>query len=430
MAQRNSNQRNTGGNNNYQPEVAIKVSPTSQVTGSVCEISLEVSVLLKNRPMINQEVVMKEGNSRIAQANTAGNTGVDGMVMLNVDFPLKDKEYQKVLRLSLTGRAESINVPLTIPAKSSDNKKKNISESLVVMKYQKDNGELSFKCRVLTTDGDGVAKKVISIWYKGHAYAVKTDANGEAVFYPSQKLKPGEENQIIFSVSGIKDSAKLKVRRKKMLKQPAAFTGKWWLGVNNGRAFILLLLAIFFWIMAIGVGFGDPVLSKGLFANESGLSSAQELYQETLGEYGQKIEPFESDDYFLFDSISKKTIWKIALLLTIAWLIYFPIAAREEIADAIDDARLKLVEKSIVKVDDPFLEKLVASSQNLGFVSNGSNKGVKFGETKSFGFSEGGQSVSQGKEDDKAFGSSMWSYMALDIATDVLLGVVKRVFNR
>lgn len=429
MAQRNSNQRNTGGNNTYEPEVAIKVSPASQVAGNVCEISLEISVLLKNRPMVNQEVVIKEGNSRIAQTNTAGNTGVDGVVMLNVDFPLKDKEYQKVLRISLTGRAESLNLPLTIPAKSFDNKKKNISESLIVMKYQKDNGELSFKCRVLTTDGDGVADKVISIWYKGYDYAVKTDANGEAVFYPSQKLKPGEENQIIFSVSGIKDSAKLKVRRKKKLKQAKAFSQKWWLGVNNGRAFIILLLALFFWIIAIGVGFGDPIISKAVFVNESGLSSAQELYQETLGEYGQKIEPFESDDYFLFDSISKKTIWKIALLLSIAWLIYFPIAAREEIADAIDDARLKLVEKSIVKVDDPFLEKLVASSQNLGFVSNGSKKGVQFGETKSFGFS-GDEFKPSGKKDDKAFGSSMWSYIALDIATDVLLGVVKRVFNR
>jgi hypothetical protein len=379
--------------------------------------------------MVNQEVIMKEGNSRIAQPNTAGNTGVDGIVTLNANFPLRDKEYQKVLRISLSGRPESLNVPLLIPAKTEKKKERNISESLVVMKYQKDNGELSFKIRVLTTDGDGVPKKPVNIWYKGFAYRVKTDQNGEAVFYPPEKLKPGEEIGINFSVSGIKDSAKLKLRRKKKLKQAKSFTKDWWLKVNNGRAFILLLLALFFWIMAIGVGFGDPLISRGLFVNESGLSPAQERYNETLKEYGEEIKPFESNDYFFFDLISKKAIWKIAFLLTIAWLIYFPIAAREEIADALDEIRLKLVEKGSVKVDDPFFEKLLASSDSLGFAKNKVSKGVQFGDTKSFGLGGGSSSSPSGKEDDKAFGSSMWSYMALDVATDVILGVIKRVFK-
>ncbi|MDA3803009.1 MAG: hypothetical protein PF488_03945 [Patescibacteria group bacterium] len=430
MVQRNSNNRTSGGNtNNYQPEMAIRVSPTSQIIDNVCEVSLEVSVLLKNRPMVNQEVILKEGNSRIAQPNTAGSTGVDGIVTLNANFPLRDKEYQKVLRISLTGKAESLNVPLLIPAKTEKKKQKNISESLVVMKYQNDNGQASFKCRVLTTDGDGVPKKQVTIWYKGSNKKRTTDNNGEAFFYPSSIIEPGEENAITFSVSGIKESAKLKLRRKKKLKQAKAFSSKWWLGVNNGRAFILMLLAIFFWILAIGVGFGDPIISRKLFVDENGISPYQKLYNETLLEYGQEIKTFESDDYFFFEKIPKKSIWKIAFFLTIAFFIYFPIAAREEIADALDDVRLKLVDKGSVKVDDPFFEKLLASTESLGFASNKSNKGVQFGGTKSFGLSGGGAKNPQGKEDDKAFGSSMWSYMALDIATDLLMGIVKRVFK-
>lgn len=430
MVQRTSNNRNSG-NNNYQPEVAIKVSPSSQVIGNVCEISLEVSVLSKNRPMINQEIILKDGNSRIAQANTSANTGVDGIAVLGLNLDLKDKEYQKVLRISLSGRSESLNIPLTVPAKVKERVSRNISESLVVMKYQKDNGELSFKCRVLTTDGDGVPKKEIGVWYKGFDYTIKTDKNGEAIFYPSEKLKPGEENTIIFSVSGIKDSAKLTVRRKKKLKQAKAFSSKWWFKVNNGRAFVLMLAAILFWFIAINVGFGEGIISESLFTGDNGLTSTKSLYNETLSEYGNEIAPVDrSNDYFFFGTISKKSVWKIALFLTIAWLIYFPIAAREEIADAIDDVRLKLVDKGSVKVDDPFFEKLIATTNSLGFVSNKNSKGVQFGDTKSFGMSdENKANDDSGKDNKKVFGSSMFSYMALDIATDLLLGVVKRVFK-
>ena len=402
----------------------------SQIIGDTCEISFEVSLFRGSNPVTGQMVILKDGVSRITRGDTEVLTDQGGVALLKIIFDLNDQEQHKVIRICLDRLPDEISYPVIIPAKERSTKKEG-TESLVVMKYQRDNGETFFKMRVLTTDGEGVADKAIGIFFRGVDYSAMTDDTGEATFVAPGRLKPGEEVKIFFTVSGVKDTLIMTLRRKKSLRQARAFTRRWWLRVNNGRAFCVLLAALFFWFLAISFGPGRPIFSEGMFTGGE-LSQAQERYNETAAKYSYEISPVDrSKDYIIGNFLPKKSLWKIALLLTIVFLIYFPIAAREEIADAIDDIKLKMIDRNIVKVSDPFFERLIATSNSLGIIGGQKSSEAKFGPAAS---SSTGASPDDkdgdGRKDKPVFGSTFLSYLTLDLATDLLGSIVKRVFGK
>ncbi len=434
------NQRNQGGANNRnqganRPQrLVMNAKSSSQVIGDTCEISFEVSLFRGLSPVNGQMVILKDGISRITRGETEVLTDQGGIAMLRIVFDLKDQEQHKVIRICLDKLPDEISYPVIIPAKEKLTKKEG-TESLVVMKYQKENGELYFKARVLTTDGEGVAHKPVGIFFRGVKDTIVTDDTGEAHFPDTPtaplKLKPGEETEIFFSVSGVKDTLKMSLRRKKPLRQAKAFSRGWWLGVNNGRAFCVLLAALFFWFLALSFGPGRPIFSEGMFSGKDGLSPAQERYNETAVKYSYQIEPVDrSKDYIIGNFLPKKSLWKIALMLTFAFLIYFPIAAREEIADAIDDLKLKMVDRNIIRVNDPFFERLIATSNSLGIIGGQKSSEAKFGPVASLAMGVNpNDKDGDGRKDKPVFGSTFMSYLTLDLATDLVSGIAKRIFR-
>ena len=442
MAQQNQNQnQNRGGGNNNRNQgptrpqrLVMGAKSSSQLVGDTCEISFEVSIFRGSSPVVGQLVILKDGVSRIVNGDTEVPTDIGGIALLKIVFDLKDYEQQKVIRVCLDGLPDEISYPVTIPVKKklADDKKEK-SESLVVMKYQRDNGETFFKMRVLTTDGEGVADKAIGIFFRGVDHSAMTDNTGESTFVAPGRLKVGEEVKIFFTVSGVKDTLIMTLRRKKPLRQAKAFSRGWWLGVNNGRAFCVLLAALFFWFLAISFGPGRPIFSEGMFTGGK-LSSAQERYNETAAKYGHDIKPVDrSKDYVfgIFNILPKKSLWKIALLLTIVFLIYFPIAAREEIADALDDLKIKMVDRNIVKVSDPFFERLIATSNSLGIIGGQKSSEAKFGPvSSSIMGANPDDKDGDGKKDKPVFGSTFLSYLTLDLATDLFANIAKRIFGK
>ena len=441
MAQQNQNQRNQGGGNNNnnrnqgtnRPQrLVMNAKSSSQVIGDTCEISFEVSIFRGSSPVVGQMVILKDGVSRITNGDTEVLTDQGGVALLKIIFDLNDQEQHKVVRICLDRLPDEISYPVTIPAKkklASDDKEE--TESLVVMKYQRDNGEVFFKARVLTADGEGVADKAIGIFFRGADYSAMTDNTGEATFATPGRLKPGEETKIFFTVSGVKDTLIMTLRRKKPLRQAKAFSRRWWFGVNNGRAFCVLLAALFFWFLAISFGPGRPIFSEGMFTGGE-LSQAQERYNEKAAKYGHDIKPVDrSKDYIIGNFLPKKSLWKIALLLTIVFLIYFPIAAREEIADAIDDIKLKMIDRNIVKVSDPFFERLIATSNSLGIIGGRKSSEAKFGPVASSDMGANpNDKDGDGKKDKPVFGSTFLSYLTLDLATDLLGSIFKRIVGK
>lgn len=433
MATRNGNQNQGGGQS---PKTLINVTPTSQDMGDKVQITFEVSVFNGTNPMAGETIVLMDGISRIAQATGAGTTGTNGIGMLQVEVPLTNENQQKMFRVSLDGRPETFSFPLLIPAKKKEAEKKNGAESLIAMKYQDDNGDVRFKLRLLKHNGEGIENQIIAAWFRGRDVHVTTNAIGEALFpEPGTRnrinLCEGEEQNITFSTSGIKKEAKMKLIRRAALNQAKAFSKGWWLGTNNGRAFVLLLVVIVMWFMAFGYGPGSPVAGENLFNDEQGFSASERYYNETAARYGRAIEPTDnSNDFILGGLIAKKKIWFWALVLTITFIIYFPIAAREEIAEAIEDIKVKLIDRSIVRVDDPFFEKLVASANSIGFARDSSSNEVQFGPVSSSTAAHPEDLNRDGKKDKKDGFGSILSFLSLDLLGDLIIGVVKRIFSR
>ena len=408
------------------PKIVINVKSSSFDTDSTCEISFEVSVFRGTSPLSGQMVVLKEGLSRILNGITEVLTDIQGVANLKTTFNLSDQEQNRVLRVCLDGLPEEISYAITLPAKGKKSVKKSLAETLMVMKYQKDNGTITFKARVLTNDGIGLKGKKVSMFFRGVNTIETTDASGEAVFSGiAPPLKKAEETEAVFSVSGVSDVVRMKLKRKKGLSSIKAFTRRWWFGVNNGRAFLVMLAALLFWILTFAVGTGNPVINGMIFSDETGLSSAEKYYNKTASAYGTRIEATDdSKDFILGESkmIKKRTFLKIAIFLTIAFLIYFPIAAREEIADAIEDIKLKMIDRSIVTAQDPFLERMVATMSTIGMIKNSKETNMEATTTTT-------ASTEDGKEK-KVFGSSFMSYLTLDLLTDLALGIIKRIFGK
>jgi hypothetical protein len=72
---------------------------------------------------------------------------------------------------------------------------------------------------------------------------------------------------------------------------------------------------------------------------------------------------------------------------------------------------------------------LVASAASIGFAKN-SSEGIQFGPSASSTAPHPDDLNRDGKKDKGGFGSSFWSFLSLDLIGDLLIGIMKRIFNR
>lgn len=417
-----ANRQNPQGANRT-PKINLNVKSSLQTLGDTVKVSFEVAVFENLKPLVNQMVVLKEGISRITGGTTEVPTDALGIAILETSFSLEEHEVVKVLRITLEGRMDEITYPINLPAKKRKIKT-NEAETLMVFKHQDEYGFVSFKARVLTTTGVGVGGREVNAWYKGVNLSPSvTNAEGEVIIPLPIPLNEGEEEIIIFSVSEIKKPLKIKLKHRVKLTQAQAFTREWFYQVNNGRAFVFFCVTLAALIITIMVGI-EPMLNDSLFRGGDDYTSVQSYYNDLYLAQGFE----EAVVVNTGKKLGGVPWWAISLMLFIAAIFYGAFAAREEIAEAYEEMKLKMVDRSIITVDDPFLERIAATMTSLGVVSN--KREAAFGPISS---SSSGVNPNDkdgdGRKDKKVFGSSMLSYLTLDLVTDLALGVAKRVFR-
>lgn len=398
-------------------KIDINVKSFSQVVGDSLDVALDISVFKGNVPLSDVEVVLKEGASIVGASTSPVLTTKGGLAVLNISFPVLAKETKRELRICLAGYTEEVSKTILIPAKQVI---KDVTETLMVFKHQGEDGKLNFKLRVLDTDGSGVENKTVGIFFQGHNYQVVTDEEGEAIFPDSTTaqpvevvLKEGEDTYIIFSVSGIKDKVRMPLRRRKTLQQAKAFTKAWWLGVNNGRSFLAFIATSLLLLLTVIIG-AEPLIQRGFFSGPSGLSSAQAHYNDIMTNYGyvnELIAPVKSGAGFPW--------WTVSILLFLSSIVYMLISAREEIGEAFDEVKIKMLERRVIETSDPFIERLVATSESLGIISN-----KKKNSSNSSGSGSG-----DGASGKPFIGPQILSYLSLDLFTDFIRGATRRIFK-
>jgi hypothetical protein len=244
-------------------------------------------------------------------------------------------------------------------------KQDNDPESLVLRRYHDGAGNFRVKIRVLNYHGIGLLVP-INVWYKGVSTPLTTDDQGDAFFDVPGKVIPGKEYELIASVSGVAQDAKLMIKRRKTLKKVKMFS-RCWRKTNNGIAFILLLAVIATWVITLSTsGNGQPIINPNLFRDETGLSKSEQYYNKSVAVV---IASVSDSTYLIKKSNVGSCGWDkpeigifirygILIIVTIIVLIYSVFSLREEIGAGIEEGVEKLFDKDYAKAGDPAFERL------------------------------------------------------------------------
>ena len=336
------------------PEIKIKITHDLKVDASNNTFSLpmECSVFLDNQAVSGQQVIVKEG----VNVKYTGTTDVNGTFVVLLNGKLIKTEQTRNFRFCLAGLSDEAGVVVSIPAKTSKPAEDKDPESLILDSCHDGVGNFVVRVRVLKAKGVGL-NTTVNIFYRNVLHQIPTDDSGEAIFNVPGVILEGESFSLIATVSGIHDSAKLKLSRTKNLVKHPMFSHDWWRS-NNGRGFALLVLTAVFWFICLKIGGGEPAVNNMTFRHEtSGLSTQEEMYNRTI------IEAYPEDHKEIFeaqkhDSQWQHYFWQFTLLLTLFTSIYAPLSLREEIAAGFKEGVEKLFHKSSAKADDPAYEKL------------------------------------------------------------------------
>lgn len=313
-------------------------------------VAFQAVVLEEGKPWVG-DVSLKEGVSQLSQGTTDSN----GQITFPVVGTLSQLEKNVTYRISLIGSSENVEQNLTVPAAEPKKKIDNDPEVLILRSYHDGCGKFKVAIRILKAHGYGVKTRA-KVWYLGKQYIVDTDADGNAVFHVPGVVAPGTSEHLHVSVSGIEDESSVDIKRRKTIVRVQAFSRDWWLGTNNGRAFILLLAITLVWIITLISGSNDPIINHKMFNDDTGLSKAEQLYNESVGMV---------DNTFMIPA--DKTAWSDGSLVYLGWLvivtifilIYAVLSLREEIAAGIEEGVEKLFNKSYAKSGDPVFERLI-----------------------------------------------------------------------
>ncbi|MFA5163457.1 MAG: hypothetical protein WC441_02915 [Patescibacteria group bacterium] len=329
----------------------IRLRPDVSLQNGTFHLQVECQVSDNGIAMTNQPVLVKRGLTIIENLTT----DQYGVCILTRNGNQANTEQIFIFRFCLAGYAEEAEITVTIPAIASGQANTNDPDRMILSRHHDGYGNFRVHIRVLKHQGQGIAVPV-SIWYRGLQHQAQTNNCGEAVFNVPGTLAPGESFPLRATVSGISDAAQLKISR------PAApphnvpkYTGAWWLGTNNGRALILIILSVLLWIVCAIIGPGEPLINPTTFRNESGLSKQEQLYNNIVKDVDKsyQIPPKEHQN------TGHKIWWKLAIIVTLITLVYAPLSLREEVAEGVREGVERMLDKDYARAGDPAFERLI-----------------------------------------------------------------------
>ena len=395
----------------------IAVTATTKVDQSTGTCSVVFNCLISEEDTraicAGQRIALLRDGNILAEDVTDGN----GRKAFALETPLRTTEKTDVFRVVLPGLTDEAEVVITVPAKERQAKEDNDPEAIILRRYHDGCGNFKVIIRVIKHHGIGVEVPV-TIWYRGEKREVNTEKSGEVVFLIPEVVDPGEEEKLVATVSGIAEEATIDIKRRKLTNQVDLFSGEWWLGTNNGRALILMLLVLLTWIITVFVGVGEPNVNHRMFNDESGLSTSEQFYNQNaaLVDRTYVIEP--SGDW----STGRMAWWGWLSIITFLIIFYSIFSLREEIAAGIEEGFEKLFDKSYSKAGDPAFEKL---AKIIGSYRVARNSSAEFRTTSS---STGKREVEV--ESKSGRHPSLMDLFKLDLLSDTLVSVVPAIIKR
>jgi hypothetical protein len=345
-------------------DLQITLSGSLQTGNAVANIL--VIATEDGRPFVGQTIEVHEGT------NLQGSVVSDNAGRASFVITLPRQADERIAKLSVSLPASNYREDITVTVPALEKKKSEDAEHLILMSHHDGCGRFRVKARILKEKGVGMANKAFSIFFNGRNHQLTTNSEGECIFRVPGQLAPNQREFLTASVSGIKESARIRLRRRATRTGPAPFTRAWFFRVNNGRAFVLMCLCAVLWLTAIIVGPGKPVLNGSAFrgrpAVEQGsqakagqerskkvrLSKAERFYNEAAAFVGEEYKiPSAPKPYS-----GGIKLWIFVLVFSIFTLIYAILSAREEITEAVEEMAEKLFDKSSDEVGDPTLERL------------------------------------------------------------------------
>lgn len=396
-----------GNNQQRQPRQSrmIRLRPDLNINNGTFTLQVECQVSNNGIAMSNQPVLVKRGLTIIENLTT----DQYGTCVFTRNGNQTNAEQTLVFRFCLAGFAEEAEVTVTVPAISTGAANTNDPDRMILSRYHDGFGNFRVHIRVLKHQGQGIAVPV-SIWYRGLQYQINTNNCGEAVFDVPGTLAPGESFPLTATVSGILEAARLKISRPNDPPHHIPkYSGAWWLGTNNGRALIMILVTIALWIVCAIIGPGEPMINPTTFRDESGLSQQEQLYNDIVKDVDEtvKIAPKEHQN------TGHKIWWKLAIIMTIITLIYAPLSLREEVAEGIREGVERMLDKDYAKAGDPAFERL-----------------IKWVGTYNVARRPQAAQVSTGEHDHGSHGGGWKQLIGVELLFEAIFHIVPAIFRR
>ncbi len=412
----NSGQGNNpvgGGNKFATPKKAsYGLELTSIVTEN--EITLRIRTSKNGSPAALETIIHRDRKE--VSRNTSAS---DGFLEYKTSYCLSDKKQTIEFEVFLKESTEKASATIELPEKSVSKTDKSDSDDpqkVILVRLHDGNGNFRVFVRVLKAKGYGLSTPV-DLLTRTEKYTVKTNERGVAIWDFPCVVAPGDDQEIKAVVNGIENHAKLRIRRlRSRVDRPEAFSARWWLGTNNGRAFILMCLAGIFWIAAFIIGIGQPLVHPNLFRGEDGLSRQEIMYNQVMaqGEETFVIQPTNSPGH------NHHWVWKTALILTFVSLIYGPLSLREEIAEEVSLAVEGMLDNDYAQSGDPWFERLVAWTGSYAVARNVAPK-ISVAAVDS----DAKENVSANSGNKE----NVWSKLPVHLASSALLKIVPAIFR-
>jgi hypothetical protein len=393
--------------------IAVTITSVVDNDANECHLTFESMVFIEDQPSPQQPTVFRRGISELDRNSTDN----DGKITFHDVVSLISVEQIITYRVSLANFPDEEEVNVTIPAAEKKKKEDNDPVKMTIHSYGDGQGNFTTHVRVLKSAGKVLKDAPFTITYKGIDYPCVTNEYGKCTFNVSDWFEEGEEQRLTAEIDGIEEPAKITVRRKKPFVKKFA---------EKSRKFFIWLTAIS-WFLAIIFGPGKALINPDIFRGKDGLSTAEKLYNESASKsYGTEtyaIKPEVSPGGDVANFI-QKSIWGIAVLVTILTLLFLTISIIRKGAYYIEEVMEEIIHKSSDSADDPSLEKL---AKYVGSYSVVKKPTVRVDQVVS------AEPVSTVPDNQPAahpaFGKNpILSFIGLDLMMEIALGVLKKVF--
>ncbi len=338
-----------------QPKTSLKAHVLSNARG---RFSIKVRVTDEAGNGLKTSVYLSSENLRHEVK-----TDKSGEAVFNYPRTIARNESLPVV-ISVPGITEQETVILShVPLPKTDPVQLNVRQS------HDGFGNYTVFFRITDHDGNGL-EEMVTINYRDRQINVKADCHGQASWQCPDNIQPGCEEAVTAAVSGITETATIKLRRRSCLPpMPSKRSLRWWFGVNNGRAIIFLAIMVTFWIKCYSTIPDGPIIHK---------PTQQTVAEHNFDEVTKLVEAARTKNLAQLDKApnfisqlgsqptakdSKKPDNGKLYLFTIIWtvftFIYAILSLREEFADGLGEVIEKM--RSDEKMaNDPLVERLAA----------------------------------------------------------------------